>query len=140
MPGNREEIERLFSVAFLIGVSVSSCTLMSDCPISSGGSVYVLSAGDYPPISAYSRGIFYEVPRSAEVRRGDNSVWISNLGVHFPFGERASSPPMLWVEGVDLERGSPSRVKRWALPQRCWQPYGSTLTVVHSGVEVPSRR
>lgn len=160
------EIVRLLCAVFLIVVPLSSCTVTSDRPLSSGDRIfgnfpgdetvlrlkvscalepdgvttYVLPVGDYTPVSADFRGIFYEVPRSAEVRRGDKSVWIWNLGVHFPFGTQTRSRPMLWMEGVDLERGRPNRVKRWILPESCWQPYGTTLTVVHNGVEVPAPR
>lgn len=165
VPRAREGIVRLFSAVFLIAVYLSACAVTSDRPISSrdrifgtlpggetvlrlkvpcsvpsdGGSIYLLPVGDYTPISADSQGIFYEVPRSVELRRGEKSVWIWGLGVHFPFGGRPSSHPSVWLEGVDLERGSVIRAKRWALPQPCWQPYGTTMTIVHKGVEVSSR-
>lgn len=110
------------------------------CSVSSGdGSVYMLPVSDYPSVSADSQGVFYESPLLVELQSGQRSVLLQNVGIHFPFNARPGSRPSLWTTGANLEWGTVSRVKRWALPEPCWKPYGTTMVIVHKGVEIPSR-
>ncbi len=107
------------------------------CPVlSDDGSRFILPIGDYDPVAADTGGLFYEAPLSVELKRGDQSAWLFGLGVYFPSSFRSISGPYLWVESVTLERGTLRRVKRWALPEQCWKPYGSTIAIVHNGAEI----
>lgn len=107
------------------------------CPVPSDiGATYVVPTGDYHPVSADSRGLFYEAPLGVELRHGDQSVWLFGAGVYVPFSMRPDSKLYLWTEAVSLEWGTKWREKRWPLPEQCWRPYGPALAIVHNGVEI----
>lgn len=123
-----------------IPASESIVRLKQPCTVvTEWGVTYILPVGDYKPVSADSKGIFYEGDRKVEVPGGGRSVWLSGVGIHFPFSAHASAAPSVWVESVDLEWGSAFRRKA-ALPAQCWRPYGSTMAIVHNGAELPRDR
>jgi hypothetical protein len=99
---------------------------------------HVLPVGDYRPRSADSQGIFYEAPSSVNYQRGDKILPL-NGGVHLPFEARPGSTLFLWVAMYDVDSKRIVPEKRARLPDKCWQPYGAAMALVHKGVEVPSR-
>ena len=109
--------------------------------VAPNGTGWFLHAGDYKPISADSGGIFYGTPDDSvpQEHRRLGQVTLSGDGIHFPFEGPASSAPALWVVATSLEWGTQRRVRHWALPDRCWKPYGTTMVIIHKGVELPSR-
>jgi hypothetical protein len=104
---------------------------------------WFLPVGDFIPTSADSNGIFYTGPEEATVpaeylRPGRGAPSLA-LGIYFPFEAGANSPLLLWSDAVSVEWGTSRRVKGRALPERCWQPYGTAMAIVHNGMEAPSR-
>ena len=147
---------RLFIVAFFVAAFFSACAPKSDRPLAPSDLVFGkypaeetvlrlkvpcsteepggrrrfdLPVGDYRPITADSGGVYYHAPAPV----------ISWIGIYFPFEARASSFPFFWNQVTNLEWGRGGSEKEWILPERCWKPYGTTMAIVHKGVEIPSR-
>jgi len=104
---------------------------------------WFIPIGDYVSSSADSNGIFYSGPDEAivpaEYLRPGRGGPLMALGIYFPFEVGPRSSPLQWVNAVSMEWGTSRRVKRGALPERCWQPYGTTMAIMHKGTEVPLR-
>ncbi len=114
--------------------------MKAPCPVAGDdGATYILPAGDYKPVSADASGLFYQPPVATELRRGERSNLLFGMGAYFPYSGSSVAQPYFWSEGVSLERGTASRVKRWPLPATCWRPYGETLVILHKGAEIAPR-
>ena len=100
---------------------------------------WVVPVDDFVPTSADSSGIYYTGTYPAEHMRPGPMTPSVVTGIYFPFEPGPRSPPFYWVESVSMEWGTSRRVKKQALPERCWQPYGTTMVIIHKGVEVPLR-
>lgn len=108
-----------------------------------GGPRFDLTVGDYIPVYADSRGVFYAVPvpeskRPTRAPEYPPLEWMG-MGVYFPNEARPSSPPFFWRQSMDMEWGRISGKKEMPLPPECWQPYGAAMAIVHNGQEVPLR-
>jgi hypothetical protein len=138
-----ETVLRVKVPCFFVLSIASPPSLLDPSGTRSRDDEWFLPVGDFIPSSADSYGIFYTGPEEASVpaeyvrpRRPVPSV---ALYVYFPFEPGPNSPPRLWGNSVNLERGTLSRVKGRALPEQCWQPYGTTMAIVHEGMEIPLR-
>jgi len=108
-----------------------------------GGPRFVLPVGDYIPVYADSRGIFYAEPTPENAKclncppgmRSPYRGW----GVYFPIKARSSSPPFFWRQVANTEWGRVRGEKERVLPEQCWQPYGTAMAIVRNGEEVPLR-
>lgn len=107
---------------------------------SPGGWSHILAVGDYEPKAVDSHGTFYAAPQGVTYQRGAETTPQMDGGVHLPnipYGQgRQYSYFYSWVAvyHVDLKR---TAYDKKPLPARCWQPYGSTMAIVHKGVEIP---
>ena len=99
---------------------------------------HVLPVGDYRPRSADTEGIFYQAPSAVNYQRGEKTLPLTG-GVHLPFDARPGSTLSLWVAMYDPGSRKIAPQTRARLPDKCWQPYGAAMALVHKGVEVPSR-
>jgi len=103
-----------------------------ECSVSMAGHVYLLPVGEYRPTRADSHGVFYAAPSGVVEKHGDTQRTIPG-GIHFPSsaGQYYSFLSM-WVA---LWEGDISKLP---LPDECWKPYGSTVSLTRSGRELVS--
>ncbi|OGP82059.1 MAG: hypothetical protein A2Y95_00785 [Deltaproteobacteria bacterium RBG_13_65_10] len=108
----------------------TSLLVKRECSLSGGGRVYLLPVGEYHPTQVDSHGVFYAAPSGVTEKRGDTERTIPG-GIHFPnSGGQYYSFLSMWVA---LWEGDISKLP---LPDECWKPYGSTVSLTRNGREL----